>query len=76
MANGKVLKKVKQDITKKTNIMLPDLFETPIRSKRVRHNVYAYQYRNGTININGTKYLEYTMAEAIKLWRTNNPLKN
>ena len=49
--------------------MLCDLFDTPIRQKKVRSDVYAYQYRNGTININGDKYLLYSMTEAIRLWR-------
>ena len=49
-----------------------DLFETPIRKRKVRNGIYAYQYRNGTININGTKFLMYTMADAIKAWRNAN----
>ena len=49
-----------------------DLFETPIRKRKVRNGIYAYQYRNGTININGTKFLMYTMADAIKTWRKAN----
>jgi hypothetical protein len=52
--------------------MYSDLFETPIRSKKVRNGIYAYKYRNGTININGHKYLMYSMAEAIKIWRSKN----
>ncbi len=56
--------------------MLPDLFETPIASKYVRKNVTAYQYRNGVININGEKYIDYSMTEAIKLWRKKFPIKN
>jgi hypothetical protein len=46
-----------------------DLFETPIRSKKVRSGIYAHAYRSGTININGQKYLGYSMSEAIRLWR-------
>ena len=55
--------------------MLPDLFDTPIRQRKVRNGIYAYQYRNGVININGTKYMEYSMTEAIKKWRSQNPIK-
>ena len=36
-----------------------DLFETPIRKRKVRNGIYAYQYRNGTININGTKFFSF-----------------
>ena len=53
--------------------MLPDLFETPIKSKRVRKGVTAYLYRNGTININGMKYVGYSMTDAIKLYRKKYP---
>lgn len=49
-----------------------DLFSTPIKTKKVRNGVYAYQYANGTININGIKYLCYSMTEAIKQYRKTN----
>lgn len=52
--------------------MFPDLFDNPIRSKQVRKGVTAYQYRNGCININGQKFFDYSMTDAIKLWRQNN----
>lgn len=55
--------------------MLADLFENPIALKEVRKNVTAYKYRNGTININGKKYVFYSMTEAIKKWRSENKLK-
>ncbi len=48
------------------------LFSTPIRKRKVRKNIYAYQYSNGVININGQMYLEYTLTDAIKAWRTQN----
>lgn len=50
-----------------------NLFETPIREKEVRKNIIAYQYRNGTININGQKYCMYSMSEAIRQFRKNFP---
>lgn len=52
--------------------MLPDLFDTPLASKKVRKGVIAYKYRNGTININGEKYVGYSMTDAIKIWRSKN----
>lgn len=52
--------------------MLPDLFDTPLASKKVRKGVTAYKYRNGTININGEKYVGYSMTDAIKIWRSKN----
>ncbi len=52
-----------------TNI---DLFSTPIKSKKVRKGIYAHKYANGTININGSKFLGYSLADAIKAWRKVN----
>ena len=49
-----------------------DLFITPIRKRKVRAGIYAYQYANGVININGQKYLEYSLTDAIKAWRSKN----
>lgn len=46
-----------------------DLFDRPIKSKKVRNGVYAHMYRNGTININGEKYVFYSMTEAVRLFR-------
>jgi hypothetical protein len=54
------------------NGSMPDLFDSPIRAKKVRKNVTAYQYRNGCININGKKFFGYSMTEAIKKWRQEN----
>lgn len=53
---------------------MKDLFNTPIRSRKVRANITAYQYRNGVINIAGSQYVLYSMNDAIKLWRKNNPI--
>jgi hypothetical protein len=52
----------------------PDLFDTPIRKTKVRNGIHAYKYRNGTININGKKFLLYSMTEAIRIWRKQNPV--
>jgi hypothetical protein len=51
-----------------------DLFETPVKSKKIRKGVTAHQYRNGVININGQKYLMYSMTDAIKKFRKDFPL--
>ena len=48
---------------------MQDIFSTPIKKVKVRNGIYAYQYINGTININGIKYLFYSMTEAIKQYR-------
>jgi CRISPR/Cas system-associated protein endoribonuclease Cas2 len=50
-----------------------DLFDTPVKSKKVRKGVVAHQYRNGVININGQKYLMYTMTAAIAKYRRDYP---
>ncbi len=52
----------------------PDLFETPISSRKVRQGVTAYKYRNGIINIRGEKFQFYSMTESIKIWRSKNKL--
>ena len=51
-----------------------DLFSTPISSGKIRKNVSWYKYGNGTININGSKFIDYPIKEAVKKWRANNPL--
>lgn len=51
---------------------MQDLFNTPIGKAKVRNGIYAYKYSNGVININGHKYMEYSMKDAIKLWRQQN----
>lgn len=48
------------------------LFETPISKTKVRKGIFAYRFRNGIIVIEGEKYIQYTMKEAIKLWRAKN----
>lgn len=53
--------------------MLPDLFDSPLSATKIRKNVYAYKYRNGCININGQKFFDYSIKEAIKIWRSKNP---
>lgn len=53
---------------------MENLFDTALRSTKVRNGIYAYQYRNGVINICGTKYVMYSMKEAIKQWRITNKL--
>lgn len=45
----------------------PDLFSKPIQAKEIKsRNVTAYKYPNGTINIDGHKFIGYSMTEAIK----------
>jgi hypothetical protein len=46
-----------------------DLFSTPIKSVKVKDGIYAHKYPNGVININGHKYMYYSMREAIKLYK-------
>lgn len=51
---------------------MKDLFSAPISATKVRNGIYAYKYSNGTININGKKFIGYSIKEAIKIWRSNN----
>lgn len=55
--------------------MLCDMFESPIRQKKVRNGVYAYQYRNGCINIEGEQFHFFSMTEAISIWRGKHRLR-
>lgn len=48
---------------------MTDLFSTPIRAVHIKGEIYAYQYMNGTITIDGQKYLMYSMSEAIKKYK-------
>ena len=52
-----------------------DLFDTPVRSGKIRNGVYYHQYRNGIINIMGEKFIGYSIKEAVKKWRKKFPLK-
>ena len=51
-----------------------DLFDTPISKVKVRNGIHAYKYRNGLINIDGSRFLMHTMKDAIKIWRRSNPI--
>jgi hypothetical protein len=48
---------------------MTDLFSAPISATKVRNGIYAYKYANGTINIDGSKFVGYSVKEAIKIWR-------
>ena len=52
-----------------------NLFDEPVRSVQVRNGVYAHQYRNGVINIDGTKYIMHSMSSAIREFRNSNPIR-
>lgn len=52
-----------------------DLFDTPLRSGKVRKGVYYHQYRNGIINIMGEKFSGYSIKDAVMIWRKKNPIK-
>lgn len=51
------------------------LFSTPKSKTKVRNGIYAYRFSNGWIHIGNQKYLYYTLKEAIKKWRNDNPIK-
>lgn len=54
-------------------IIQVDIFAMTAKKKEVRKGVIAYQYRNGQINIDGKKYLGYSMTGAIKEYRKTFP---
>jgi hypothetical protein len=48
---------------------------TPIvAEKKVRKNVIAYKFRSGVVEINGMRFFFYSMTQAIKKWRQDNPI--
>lgn len=53
---------------------MQDLFENPISKTKVRNGIFAYKYKNGVINIEGEKYIFYSIKDAIKNWRGKNKL--
>jgi len=53
---------------------MADLFNNPISKTKVRNNIFAYKYSNGCINIAGQKFFDYSIKEAIKLWRSKNKI--
>lgn len=47
---------------------------TPIvAEKKVRNGITAYKFRSGVIEIEGMRYMFYSMTDAIKKWRQDNP---
>ena len=52
---------------------MQDLFSTPTNVKKVRNGITAYQYSNGVINIDGQKYVCYSMTDAIAKFRQDFP---
>lgn len=61
-------------LSEKDVLPIPDLFEKPIATRYVRAGVVAYKYRNGVININGEKFIDYSMTDAVKIWRSKNKM--
>jgi hypothetical protein len=49
------------------------MFSEIVSRTKVRNGVYATKYMNGTIEIQGQKYLMYSLSDAIKNWRKKNP---
>jgi hypothetical protein len=51
---------------------MQDIFSTPISKTKVRNGIFAYKYANGCINIQGKKFFDYSIKDAIKIWRSKN----
>lgn len=45
-----------------------------VKTKKIRKDVMAYKFRSGVIEIKGERYFFYSMTDAIKKWRTENPI--
>jgi hypothetical protein len=48
------------------------LFDNPTSKTKVRKGIFAYRYSNGLVLIDEQRYYDYSIKEAIKLWRNNN----
>lgn len=46
------------------------LYDYPILSKEINKGIWAHKYRTGVINIEGIKYIGYSMKEAIIKFKT------
>ena len=46
-----------------------------VAQKKVRNGVTAYKFRSGVVEIQGMRYIFYSMTEAIAKWRRDNPIK-
>jgi hypothetical protein len=46
------------------------MFDIVISKTKVRNGIFAYKYANGCININGEKFFDYSVKDAIKIWRS------
>lgn len=46
-----------------------------ISKHRVRAGVYALKLQNGGIQIGEELYLDYSLKDAMKLWRNKNPVR-
>jgi hypothetical protein len=53
---------------------MQDLFSAPIRTKKVRNGIYAYQYNNGNVNIGGQLYSMYSLTDAVAKYKRDFPL--
>jgi hypothetical protein len=49
---------------------------TPIvAEKKIRNGVTAYKFRSGVVEIQGIRFFFYSMTDAIRKWRRDNPIK-
>ena len=55
---------------------MTDLFEWPVQSARIRKGVYAHQYKNGNVKIDGEWYIEHSITSAIAAFRAKEKLNN
>jgi hypothetical protein len=52
------------------------MFDSPLKIKKVRNGVFAYQYRTGVIRIDGQRYVGWSLTDAIKQYRKSFPAYN
>ena len=46
----------------------------PVAQIKVRNGIFAYKYKNGNVIIEGQEYIFFSITEAVKKWRYENPL--
>jgi hypothetical protein len=46
-----------------------------VKEKKIRNGVTAYKFRSGVVEIQGIRFFFYSMTDAIRKWRKDNPSK-
>jgi hypothetical protein len=51
------------------------MLEIPVRQRKVRKDLIAYQYANGCVVIGEMRYYLYSLSDAIRKYRQDYPIR-